>query len=206
MHVIRIPSLLFSSFTPVFFLPHLLLHHHFLLLHHFPCSPLHLPPVIFLPLLFCSSYCCTSSWSSSSSSSCYSSSCSCSSSFFHVSLAVSMKMNVLLFAPGLLVVLVLFLGWHGTLPHLALCGLIQVALGAPFLWTNPVAYFKGAFNLGRQFLFQWTVNWRLLPEWVFLHRGFHVFLLVSHLTVLLLFAIKHWTRCVWVSVLACVCG
>ena len=39
----------------------------------------------------------------------------------------------------------------------------QVALGAPFLIDNPVGYMMGAFNLGRQFLFKWTVNWRFLP-------------------------------------------
>lgn len=42
------------------------------------------------------------------------------------SLAVSIKMNVLLFAPGLLVVLLLHLGWIGTIPRLAICGGVQV--------------------------------------------------------------------------------
>lgn len=103
-------------------------------------------------------------------------------------------MNVLLFAPGMLIVLLLFQGWHGTLPRLALCGVIQVLLGAPFLWANPVTYLKGSFNFGRQFMYLWTVNWRLLPEWVFVHRAFHLFLLLSHLSVLCVFAVKHWTR------------
>ena len=110
------------------------------------------------------------------------------------SLAVSVKMNVLLFAPGMLVLLLLVLGWYGTLPRLVLCAFIQLLLAAPFLWTNPITYLKGAFNLGRQFMFLWTVNWRLLPEWVFLHRAFHVLLLVLHLAVLAIFTVKYWTK------------
>ena len=51
-----------------------------------------------------------------------------------------------------------------------------------------------AFNLGRQFLFKWTVNWRFLPEWLFLSRYFHISLLACHLTVLLLFYLCKWTR------------
>ena len=110
------------------------------------------------------------------------------------SLAVSIKMNVLLFSPGLLVVYLLSLGWQGTLFQLAVCAVVQGVLGAPFIISNPVAYITGAFNFGRVFLFEWTVNWRMLPEWVFLSKTFHVVLLLLHLVVLLLFALKHWTR------------
>lgn len=42
------------------------------------------------------------------------------------SLAVSVKMNVLLYAPGLLIVLLLNHGWAGTLPLLGLCTITQV--------------------------------------------------------------------------------
>lgn len=113
---------------------------------------------------------------------------------FLSSLAVSIKMNIFLFAPGLLVLLLLSYGWAGTLPRLALCAVIQLILGAPFLVTNPTGYIIRAFDLSRQFFFKWTVNWRFLPEWLFLHRGFHALLLALHLTVLVAFAYKHWTR------------
>lgn len=43
-----------------------------------------------------------------------------------LSFAVSIKMNIILFAPALLALLVLSLGWRGALPQLALCGLVQV--------------------------------------------------------------------------------
>ncbi|TRY69743.1 hypothetical protein DNTS_035420, partial [Danionella cerebrum] len=109
-------------------------------------------------------------------------------------LAVSVKMNVLLFAPGLLFLLLSEFGLWKTLPKLTVCALIQLMLGLPFLLVNPSAYISRAFDLGRQFLFKWTVNWRFLPEEVFLSRYFHLALLVSHLSTLLLFALKRWRK------------
>uniref|UniRef100_A0A8C8UK58 Dol-P-Man:Man(5)GlcNAc(2)-PP-Dol alpha-1,3-mannosyltransferase n=1 Tax=Peromyscus maniculatus bairdii TaxID=230844 RepID=A0A8C8UK58_PERMB len=110
------------------------------------------------------------------------------------SLAVSVKMNVLLFAPGLLFLLLTQFGFRGALPKLAICAAVQVVLGLPFLLENPIGYLSRSFDLGRQFLFQWTVNWRFLPEAVFLHRAFHLALLAAHLTLLLLFALCRWHR------------
>ncbi|XP_008060959.1 dol-P-Man:Man(5)GlcNAc(2)-PP-Dol alpha-1,3-mannosyltransferase isoform X1 [Carlito syrichta] len=110
------------------------------------------------------------------------------------SLAVSVKMNVLLFAPGLLFLLLTQFGFRGALPKLGICAGIQVLLGLPFLLENPLGYLSRSFDLGRQFLFRWTVNWRFLPEALFLHRAFHLALLVAHLTLLLLFAFCKWHR------------
>lgn len=110
------------------------------------------------------------------------------------SLAVSVKMNVLLFAPGLLLLLLQTFGVWWTVPRLALCALIQLVLGLPFLLDNPISYITMAFNLGRQFIFKWTVNWRFLPEWLFLNRYFHVGLLTCHITLLILFYLYKWTR------------
>ncbi len=59
--------------------------------------------------------------------------------------------------------------------------------------TNPVAYMVGSFNLGRVFLFEWTVNWRFLSEEVFVHPGFHISLLLLHLGFLAIFA-SPWFR------------
>lgn len=110
------------------------------------------------------------------------------------SFAVSVKMNVLLFAPGLLFLLLCEFGLWKTLPRLILCAVIQVLLGLPFLLVNPVGYVSRAFDLGRQFLFKWTVNWRFLSEDVFLNRYFHLALLLAHLTTLVVFALKRWKR------------
>ncbi|KAM4605521.1 dol-P-Man:Man(5)GlcNAc(2)-PP-Dol alpha-1,3-mannosyltransferase [Polymixia lowei] len=110
------------------------------------------------------------------------------------SLAVSVKMNVLLFAPGLLFLLLSEFGLIKTIPKLSLCAAIQLLLGLPFLMDNPIGYLSRAFDLGRQFLFKWTVNWRFLPEWLFLSRYFHLLLLAAHLLALLLFALRRWKR------------
>lgn len=110
------------------------------------------------------------------------------------SLAVSVKMNVLLFAPGLLFLLLSEFGLIRTIPKLSLCAAIQLLLGLPFLLENPIGYMTRAFDLGRQFMFKWTVNWRFLPEWLFLNRYFHILLLAAHLLALLLFALRRWKR------------
>ncbi|NXE83202.1 ALG3 mannosyltransferase, partial [Cochlearius cochlearius] len=110
------------------------------------------------------------------------------------SLAVSVKMNILLFAPGLLFLLLQRFGLLGCIPKLCICALLQVILGLPFLLVNPVGYLTRSFDLGRQFQFKWTVNWRFLPEEVFQNRAFHAMLLLAHLTGLGLFALQRWHR------------
>jgi len=78
------------------------------------------------------------------------------------SLGVSIKMNVLLFAPGLLLLL---LQANETLSDtfvcLSICASIQLILGAPFLLTYPVSYLKKAFEFDRVFFYKWTVNWKV---------------------------------------------
>jgi len=75
------------------------------------------------------------------------------------SAAVSIKMNVLLFAPGLLLLLVqahagpsVAAQVWGVLSCLAICAGLQVLLALPFLLTHPVSYVRGAFDLGRVFM------------------------------------------------------
>ncbi|XP_069648662.1 dol-P-Man:Man(5)GlcNAc(2)-PP-Dol alpha-1,3-mannosyltransferase isoform X2 [Haliaeetus albicilla] len=110
------------------------------------------------------------------------------------SLAVSVKMNILLFAPGLLFLLLQRFGLLGCIPKLCICALLQIVLGLPFLLVNPVGYLTRSFDLGRQFQFKWTVNWRFLPEEVFQNRAFHAMLLLAHLAGLGLFALHRWHR------------
>jgi alpha-1,3-mannosyltransferase len=107
---------------------------------------------------------------------------------FVFSLAVSLKMNILLFAPGLLYLLLqdnLFM----TIPRLAICAVTQLVLGAPFLLRHPVSYLRKAFELDRQFFYQWTVNFKFLPENIFLSKQWAIFLLLLHLSLL---AIYHY--------------
>jgi len=103
------------------------------------------------------------------------------------SMAVSVKMNILLFSPAILLTYLICLGLKGTLTQLTICASVQILLGIPFILTNPIAYIRGAFNLGRVFLYEWTVNWRFLPEDIFTNSYFHVGLLVLHITLLLFF-------------------
>lgn len=85
---------------------------------------------------------------------------------FFFSLAVSIKMNVLLFAPGLLLLLLQYnSSWLGTLECLSICALVQVVLGSPFLLTYPVSYIRKAFEFDRVFFFKWTVNWKVRKKY-----------------------------------------
>lgn len=80
------------------------------------------------------------------------------------SLAVSLKMNILLFAPGLLLLLL------QSSPNLMdtifvklglCCAGPQLLLGAPFLLSYPISYLRKAFELDRVFFYKWTVNWKV---------------------------------------------
>jgi alpha-1,3-mannosyltransferase len=48
------------------------------------------------------------------------------------------------------------------------CGIIQVALGAPFLLHAPINYVSKSFELSRVFFYKWTVNFKFLSEEAFL--------------------------------------
>ena len=108
------------------------------------------------------------------------------------SAAVSIKMNVLLFAPGLGIVLLKAVGWKGTLFQIMNCAILQLVLGAPFLQTNAVGYLSKSFELSRVFMFKWSVNFKFLPEDIFLSKPLAMGLLAGHLVVLLAFAHKRW--------------
>lgn len=137
------------------------------------------------------------------------------------SLAVSIKMNVLLFAPGLLLLLLQSSpGIMETIICLGICAALQIILGAPFLCTYPVSYIRKAFEFDRVFFHKWTVNWKVsmvcrnynsslpvtthrthffaiaiqfLPEDIFTGKTISVFLLSLHLGALAIFAFK-WIR------------
>lgn len=107
------------------------------------------------------------------------------------SAALSVKMNALLVLPGAAIAYyqkmrsvpraITRLGP----PFLAL----QMAAAYPFRDHLP-SYFSRAFEFSRQFLYQWTVNWKFVPEDVFLGKNFALTLLAVHISLLILFAIK----------------
>lgn len=104
------------------------------------------------------------------------------------SIAVGVKMNVLLFAPAILILYITSLGYLKTILQLAICAAIQLLIGAPFLLTYPMEYIKGSFDLGRIFEHQWTVNYRFLPVALFEDKIFHFTLLALHVLLLILVA------------------
>lgn len=109
-----------------------------------------------------------------------------------LSLGVSIKMNILLFAPAILILYIVNLGYRDTIKQLSICAAIQLLLGAPFLLTYPVEYIKGSFDFGRVFEHKWTVNYRFLPIELFENRYFHIALLCVHVILLLIFAIPSY--------------
>lgn len=108
------------------------------------------------------------------------------------SFAVSVKMNVLLFAPGVLVLLLYKFGLKGTFWNLCICASSQIAIALPFLLTHPLSYMHRAFDFGRQFVFHWSVNWKFVEENVFLSKHFALGLLLMHLSALFLLWRIRW--------------
>lgn len=101
------------------------------------------------------------------------------------SIAVGVKMNILLYAPAILMFYITSLGLVKSIMQLAICGIVQLILGAPFLMTYPVEYIRGSFDFGRIFDHKWTVNYRFLPQELFEDKTFHLILLVVHLILLI---------------------
>jgi alpha-1,3-mannosyltransferase len=112
---------------------------------------------------------------------------------FVCSIALSVKMSVLLYLPAFLVVLVKQRGLATTI-RLCLTFLsVQGLIAHQFLLEHPWPYLKTAFNFGRIFLYKWTVNWRFLSEDRFLDPKFSKVLLVGHALVLVAFGLR-WCR------------
>lgn len=65
-------------------------------------------------------------------------------------------------------------------------------MGLPFLRHNWFNYLHKAFELSRVFTFEWTVNWKFLPEDVFISKELALALLGAHMLFLVLFLQKHF--------------
>ncbi|KAK4787968.1 hypothetical protein SAY86_019287 [Trapa natans] len=108
--------------------------------------------------------------------------------------AVSIKMNVLLFAPPLLLIMLKAMDIFGVVSALACAAVVQILLGLPFLLSHPVGYISRAFNLGRIFIHFWSVNFKFVAEPIFVSKGFALTLLVAHLMLLTAFAHYRWCK------------
>ncbi|KAF5731454.1 Asparagine-linked glycosylation 3 [Tripterygium wilfordii] len=108
--------------------------------------------------------------------------------------AVSIKMNILLYAPSLLLLMLKAMDISGVITALAGAALVQILLGLPFLVAHPIAYLSRAFNLGRVFIHFWSVNFKFIPEPVFVSKEFAISLLILHLVLLTAFAHYRWCK------------
>ncbi|XP_035538681.1 dol-P-Man:Man(5)GlcNAc(2)-PP-Dol alpha-1,3-mannosyltransferase-like [Juglans regia] len=108
--------------------------------------------------------------------------------------AVSIKMNVLLYAPPLFLLMVKAMDISGVISALAGAALVQILLGLPFILSHPIAYISRAFNLGRVFIHFWSVNFKFIPEPLFVSKEFAVSLLIAHLVLLAAFTHYRWCR------------
>lgn len=109
-------------------------------------------------------------------------------------LALSIKMNVMLYLPALGLTLLLNTGIIPSIFYLALTLAAVLIPSIPFLTTHPKSYLINSFNLGRQFLYKWTVNWRFVPEPTFLGSSFAKGLLVCHVVLLGMFGLGAWCK------------
>eukprot|EP00834_Sanchytrium_tribonematis_P000605 NODE_11_length_54881_cov_1.430718.p18 type:complete len:384 gc:universal NODE_11_length_54881_cov_1.430718:39559-38408(-) len=109
------------------------------------------------------------------------------------SLALSIKMNVLLYFPGFALILWKCEGAFLTFRHIIRMIGIQLFLAAPFILTYPKSYFTKAFDFQRQFEYIWSVNWKIVNEDVFASKEFSRTLLLGHLTILLIF-VQIWCK------------
>ncbi|KZS99080.1 glycosyltransferase family 58 protein [Sistotremastrum niveocremeum HHB9708] len=108
------------------------------------------------------------------------------------SVALSVKMSNLLYAPALMVLLYTQRGLYSSIRHALLVIFVQILLAWEFLSSYPQSYLKNAFDLSRVFLYKWTVNWRMLDEDTFLSPTFSRALLCAHLVTLLVFCSQKW--------------
>lgn len=110
------------------------------------------------------------------------------------SMGLGVKMTLLLDLPAVGVILFLAKGLSGSLKLAALMAQVQYLFAQVFLRKNAKGYFSRAFELSRQFLFKWTVNWRFLGEDFFLSRRFALSLLTMHIALLVRFILQMWLK------------
>jgi alpha-1,3-mannosyltransferase len=105
---------------------------------------------------------------------------------------LGIKMSLLLVLPAVGTILLQGRGFFGSLKLAALMAQLQVAIANPFLVGNARGYLSRAFELSRQFLFKWTVNWRFVGEETFLSKQFSLTLLGLHASILAAFLANKW--------------
>ncbi|KAF2690463.1 glycosyltransferase family 58 protein [Lentithecium fluviatile CBS 122367] len=106
---------------------------------------------------------------------------------------LNVKMSLLLPLPAMGVWMLQALGSTEAMTQAMIIFQVSVAYGYPFRKRAP-SYLSRAFELTRQFLYKWTVNWRFVPETTFLSKPFAFGLLAAHIGLLLWFARTRWIK------------
>ncbi|KAG9510546.1 Dol-P-Man:Man(5)GlcNAc(2)-PP-Dol alpha-1,3-mannosyltransferase [Fragariocoptes setiger] len=114
-----------------------------------------------------------------------------------LSLALSVKMNILLFTPGFALIMHEQIGLVNSIRNFLIFSAIQLTLALPFLLASPTNYLNRAFDFGRVFLHQWTVNWRFVPNQIFTSQPFAIALLVIHAALVIVYLWPRWRRFLW---------
>lgn len=119
------------------------------------------------------------------------------------SMAISVKMNALLYLPAFIIVVYFLLG-ERVLRLAVVLGVIptvQILIGwrflLPLFWDDEAKYLRwtylsNAFDFSRQFLYKWTVNWKFISPQLFLSPAFARGLLVAHLLLLIVFILARF--------------
>ncbi|CCH44726.1 Dolichyl-P-Man:Man(5)GlcNAc(2)-PP-dolichylmannosyltransferase [Wickerhamomyces ciferrii] len=114
-------------------------------------------------------------------------------------IAISIKMNALLYLPGFGIA-VYFLNNEvilRALVPLVVVVLTQAVISWQFLFSGAEirdSYLANAFDFKRRFLYKWTVNWRFLSADIFNSTKFHHILLFLHIALLLTFLFRKWAK------------
>lgn len=71
---------------------------------------------------------------------------------------------------------------------------VQTVLAYRFIHHDYTTYLDTAFNFDREFLYKWTVNWRMIPEEIFSSPEWSKGLLLGHVFVLVAFGWFQWCK------------
>lgn len=110
-------------------------------------------------------------------------------------LGLGVKMTMFLPAPALAIMLVHHFGSEIAIFMGCASWVITFVTAIPFMGPNETfIYIKQAYNFGRVFIYKWSVNWKFVPEDLFLSKEFAYGLLALHITTLAIFAHGKWVR------------
>jgi alpha-1,3-mannosyltransferase len=112
-------------------------------------------------------------------------------------LGLGVKMTLILAAPAVGVVVLQGIGRGDAVFTGVYIAAVHILMAMPFFGQDKdtgLSYLYRSFDLGRQFLYKWTINWRFVDEETFSSISFAISLLVIHVSLLLLFFQTKWVK------------